>query len=196
VKPPKEKKEKVRKFRKLDCDSNAASAASEMQADPQAASDLTSLPLFAEIFQQLPYLQSLLQFSAVNPVSAQAIIQSNPAIQAMLANPVLMNLLAMSNSYVNSFMSASAVPNFGIPDSMPQYAASGVMAPPMGVSPSPFYVPPVDPSVLTQFMLSPDFSSFNANQNPSVASPNPPTGQDPAPIHVKQEQKYAASHMS
>jgi hypothetical protein len=204
AKPPKEKKEKVRKSRKLDTELNGASAASQLQADPQAASDLTSLPLFADIFQQLPYLQSLLQFSAVNPVSAQAIIQGNPAIMAMLANPVLMNLLAMSNSYVNSFMSASAVPNFGLPDSMPQYAASGGMAAPMGVAPSPFYVPPVDPSVLTQFMLSPDFSSFNASLGPSVANPNPPTGQDAAPSLVKQEppslvkqeQNYDASHMS
>ena len=193
AKPPKEKKEKVRKSRKLDTELNGASAASQLQADPQAASDLTSLPLFADIFQQLPYLQSLLQFSAVNPVSAQAIIQGNPAIMAMLANPVLMNLLAMSNSYVNSFMSASALPNFGLPDSMPQHAASGGMAAPMGVVPN---VPPIDPSVLTQLALSPDFSSFNASPIPSVANPSPPTAQDVAPSLLKQEQNYEASHMS
>jgi hypothetical protein len=162
VKPPKETREKVRKSRKLDTESNGASAASQLQADPQAASGLTSLPHFADIFQQLPYPQSWLQFSAANSVSAQAIIQGNPAI--MLANPFLMNLLAMSNSYVssfkNSFMSASALPNFGLPDSMPQYAASGGMAAPMGVVPN---VLPIDPSVFTQLALSPDFSSFNAS---------------------------------
>jgi hypothetical protein len=182
-KPPKEKKEKgLRKARKLDSNSSAPAAASNIHsgnADLQLASDPSAFPLSPDIFQQLPYLQQLLQFSMTNPVSAQAIIQGNPAIMSMLANPVLMNLLAMSTSYVNSFMSASAVPNYGYPDTMANFGPSGMMAPPMGVPASSFYVPPINPSVLTEFMLSPDFSSVNSNPvsisaSASVQQPSEP----------------------
>lgn len=186
-KPPKEKKEKQRKARKLDSDSSAPAAASNIHsgnADLQLASDPSAFSLSPDIFQQLPYLQQLLQFSMTNPVSAQAIIQGNPAIMSMLANPVLMNLLAMSTSYVNSFMSASAVPNYGYPDTMANFGPSGMMAPPMGVPASSFYVPPINPSVLTEFMLSPDFSSVNPNPVSISASAG---GQEPSASSVKLE---------
>ena len=166
-KPPKEKKEKQRKARKLDSDSSAPAAASNIHsgnADLQLAADPSAFSLSPDIFQQLPYLQQLLQFSMTSPVAAQAIIQGNPAIMSMLANPVLMNLLAMSTSCVNSFTSASAVPNYGYPDTMANFGPSGMMAPPMGVPASSFCVPPINLSVLTEFMLSPDFSSVNPNR--------------------------------
>ena len=186
-KPPKEKKEKQRKARKLDSDSSAPAAASNIHsgnADLQLASDPSAFSLSPDIFQQLPYLQQLLQFSMTNPVSAQAIIQGNPAIMSMLANPVLMNLLAMSTSYVNSFMSASAVPNCGYPDTMVNFGPSGMMAPPMGVPASSFYVTPINPSVLTEFMLSPDCSSVNPTPVSICASAS---GQEPSEPYVKLE---------
>ena len=174
-------------MRKLDTESIVGTSGAELYS----ASEPNSFALSSDIFQQLPYLQSLLQFSAVNPVSAQAIIQGNPAIMSMLANPVLMNLLAMSNSYVNSFMSASA-PNFGFPDAMSNFGIPGAMP----AVASPFYVPPVDPSVLTQFMLSPDFSAFNPNPASISENPlNPPPVESGHPA-VKMEHNQPDSQMS
>ncbi len=195
-KPPKEKKEKKRKARKLDTESQVGASGSDIHA----ALDPSSFALSSDIFQQLPYLQSLLQFSAINPVSAQAIIQGNPAIMAMLANPVLMNLLAMSNSYVNSFMSASAAPNFGYPDTLSNFGLPGPMPASMGVAASPFYVPPIDPSILTQFMLSPDFSAFNSNPVAAAESgpepSQPVVNAEPSQPVVKAEHHQQDAQMS
>jgi hypothetical protein len=116
---------------------------------------------------------------------------------SMLSNPVLMNLLAMSNSYVNSFMSASAAPNYGFSDALANFGNPGAMPAAMGVAASPFYVPPIDPSVLTQFMLSPDFSAFNSSA--VAVSDNPPNllgGVEPAQSVVKTEHNQPDSQMS
>jgi hypothetical protein len=174
-KPPKEKKEKKRKLRKLDAEASAVAADSQTHpsiSDPQVVSNPMGFPLSGDIFQQLPYLQSLLQFSTINPVSAQAIIQGNPAIMSMLANPMLMNLLAMSNMMtnpMNAFMPGHS--NFYYPDGLSTFGLASGPTPSTGGAAAPFYVPPVDPSILTQFILSPDFSSMNPSQATGVAAP-------------------------
>ncbi len=193
-KPPKEKKEKQRKVRKLDSDSAAAAGTAHISSSGDPQSDPSAFYPSADIFQNLPMLQSLLQYATTNPASAQAIIQGNPAIMGMLAHPGLMNLLLMSSSYVNSFMSASTMPSYGGFPDMSQFGLSGGM----GVA-SPFYVPPVDPSILTQFMMSPDFSSFNSSAVPGLGNPPTPnaaSGQDPAVLTLKQEHNQNESHMS
>ena len=79
---------------------------------------------------------------------------------------------AMSNMMtnpMNSFMAGP--PNFGYPDGLSSFGLSSGLAPAVGAAAAPFYVPPVDPSILTQFMLSPDFSSVNSAQESSVATP-------------------------
>jgi hypothetical protein len=68
------------------------------------------------------------------------------------------------------------------------------MPAPLGVAASPFYVPPVDPSILTQFILSPDFSLFNSN--PAAVAENPPSVSEPAGQVLKTEQNHQDSQMS
>jgi hypothetical protein len=199
TKPPKERKEKRRKCSQPVSDSSISNSNVRSQApntEHQSFADPTACLFSPDIFQQLPYLQSLLQFAMINPASAQAIVQGNPAIMAMLANPVLMNLLAMSTSYVNSFMSSSGSPNFGFSDASSTFGFHGT-APAMGVASSPFYVPPVDPSVLTNLLLNPDFSPFvSCSASPIAALANPSLGEEPSGSGVKVEHNHSDSGMS